>query len=64
MAEAEVWDYGSFCRLCSVDSAVMEVTAGAVRSGEAALAEVSEVSAAEWAGDSVAAAQAEDGRIK
>ncbi len=42
----------------------MEVMAGAVHSGEEALEEVSEVSAAEWAGDSVAAEQAGDGRIK
>ena len=59
-----VWDYGSFCRLCLAVSAVMEVMAGVVRSGEAALAEVSEDSAAEWAAVSVVAEQAGDGRIK
>ena len=42
----------------------MEVTAGVVRSGEAALEEVSEVSGAEWAADSAEAAQAGDGRNK
>ena len=42
----------------------MEVMVGVVRSEEEALEEVSEVSAAEWAGDSVAAAQAGDGRNK
>jgi hypothetical protein len=42
----------------------MEVMAGAVRSGEEALEEVSADSAAVWAVDSAEAGQAEDGRIK